>query len=162
MLCDQCHERDAVLNLTQIVENAVTQLHLCEKCAAERGIETHVTMPKQPLADFIQAVQQKQLLAGSESWRCTFCNSTLRDFRNTSRLGCAYCYDAFEAKLRDLLRGVHGTSKHQGKRYRPPAEGLVEEGASVATELRTRLRRAVEQEHFEEAAKLRDQLKVME
>jgi protein arginine kinase activator len=118
-------------------------------------------MPKQPLADFIQAVQQKQLLAGSESWRCTFCNSTLRDFRNTSRLGCAYCYGAFEVKIRDLLRGVHGTSKHQGKRYHPPAQA-VEEGASVATELRTRLRRAVEQEQFEEAAKLRDQLKVME
>ena len=106
-------------------------------------------------------MDRKQLLAGSESWRCTFCNSALRDFRNTSRLGCAYCYGAFEAKLRDLLRGVHGTSKHQGKRYRPPPEA-ADEGASVATELRTRLRRAVEQEHFEEAAKLRDQLKVME
>jgi protein arginine kinase activator len=114
MLCDSCKERDAVVQVTQVTDPPVRQLNLCEKCAAERGIETHVTMPKQPLADFIQAVQQKQLLAGSESWRCTFCNSTLRDFRNTSRLGCAYCYGAFEVKLRDLLRGVHGTSKHQG------------------------------------------------
>jgi protein arginine kinase activator len=161
MLCDSCKERDAVVQVTQVTDPPIRQLNLCEKCAAERGIEPHVTMPKQPLADFIQAVQQKQLLAGSESWRCTFCNSTLRDFRNTSRLGCAYCYGAFEVKLRDLLRGVHGTSKHQGKRYHPPAQA-VEEGASVATELRTRLRRAVEQEQFEEAAKLRDQLKVME
>ena len=59
MLCDQCHERDVVLNLTQIVENAVTQLHLCEKCAAERGIETTVSMPKHPLGDFLDAVQQQ-------------------------------------------------------------------------------------------------------
>ena len=90
--------------------------NLCEKCAAERGIETHVTMPKQPLADFLQAVQQKQLLAGSDELAVhVLLTSTLRDFRNTGRLGCAHCYGAFEAKLRDLLRRVHGTSKHHGQ-----------------------------------------------
>ena len=41
MLCDHCRERDAVVHLTQIVENAVTQLHLCEKCAAEQGDRDH-------------------------------------------------------------------------------------------------------------------------
>jgi len=61
MLCDQCRERDAVLNLTQIQNNAVTQVHLCEKCAAERGIETTVSAPKHPLGDFLQAVQQQAL-----------------------------------------------------------------------------------------------------
>ena len=56
MLCDSCKERDAVVQVTQVTDPPVRQLNLCEKCAAERGIETHVTMPKQPLADVIQAV----------------------------------------------------------------------------------------------------------
>lgn len=162
MLCDNCRERDAVVQVTQVAEIPAKMLNLCEKCAAERGIEPNITLPKQPLTDFILAVQQKTLPAsGSDAWRCTFCNSTLRDFTNTGRLGCAYCYNAFEQKLRELLRRVHGNSRHQGKAYSPPAV-RTEEGATVLAELRARLRRAVEQEQFEEAARLRDQIKVME
>jgi protein arginine kinase activator len=163
MLCDNCKERDAVVQVTQVTDPPVRQLNLCEKCAAERGIETQLTMPKQPLTDFILAVQgQKQLAAGAtDTWRCTFCSSTLRDFQNTGRLGCAYCYSAFESKLRDLLRRVQGNSKHQGKKYQPP-HAQTDEGATVLSELRERLRRAIEQEQFEEAAKLRDQIKVIE
>ena len=119
-------------------------------------------MPKQPLTDFILAVQQKALPASeADGTRCAFCQATLRDFKNTGRLGCAYCYGAFEVNLRDLLRRVHGNSKHEGRIYRAP-QGPPAEGASVLTELRDRLRRAIDQEQFEEAARLRDQIKVIE
>lgn len=162
MLCDNCKERDAVIQVTQVTETPVRQLNLCEKCAAERGIETQVTMPKPPLTDFFLAVQQKQLAAGAtDTWRCTFCSATLKDFQNTGRLGCAYCYSAFESKLRDLLRRVQGNSRHQGKKYQAP-HMQPPEGATMLAELRERLKRAIEQEQFEEAAKLRDQIKVME
>jgi protein arginine kinase activator len=162
MLCDSCRERDAVIQVTQVTEPPVKQLNLCEKCAAERGIETQLSVPKQPLTDFILAVQQKALPAGEgDGVRCSFCQATLRDFKNSGRLGCAYCYGTFEGNLRDLLRRVHGNSKHQGKTYHAP-EGPPQEGASVLTELRDRLKRAIEQEQFEEAARLRDQIKVIE
>jgi protein arginine kinase activator len=162
MLCDSCRERDAVIQVTQVTEPPVKQLNLCEKCAAERGIETQLSVPKPALTDFILAVQQKALPAGeADGVRCAFCQATLRDFKNSGRLGCAYCYGTFEANLRDLLRRVHGNSKHQGKSYRAP-EGPPEEGASVLTELRDRLKRAIDQEQFEEAARLRDQIKVIE
>lgn len=59
MLCDNCGERDASVHLTTIVNNEVRQQHLCEKCAAERGVETTVAVPKHPLGDFLQAVQQQ-------------------------------------------------------------------------------------------------------
>jgi len=162
MLCDSCRERDAVIQVTQVTEPPLKQLNLCEKCAAERGIETQLTVPKQPLTDFILAVQQKTLPASeADALKCAFCGGTLRDFKNTGRLGCAYCYGAFESNLRDLLRRVHGNSRHQGKGYAPPA-AAVEEGATVLAELRDRLKRAIDQEQFEEAAKLRDQIKVIE
>lgn len=160
MLCDNCRERDAVIQVTQVTEPPVKQLNLCEKCAAERGIETQLSVPKQPLTDFILAVQQKAI-PETESIRCSFCQATLRDFKNTGRLGCAYCYGAFETSLRDLLRKVHGNSKHEGKQYLAPV-GPVDEGATVIAELRDRLKRAIDQERFEEAARLRDQIKVIE
>ena len=59
MVCDTCRERDAVVHLTQIVESIVSQVHLCEQCAAARGIETTAPAPKHPLGDFLQAVQQQ-------------------------------------------------------------------------------------------------------
>jgi protein arginine kinase activator len=161
MLCDNCKERDSVVTLTTSDAQGVTELHLCERCAAERGIETQMAAPKQPLTDFILAVQKQLPATLLESSRCSFCSGTLRDFKNTGRLGCAYCYQAFESSLRDLLRRVHGNSRHTGKRYQPPRPEVAED-ATVLSELRDRLRRAVEQEQFEEAARLRDQIRVME
>lgn len=161
MLCEQCHERDAVLNLTQIVANAVTQVHLCEKCAAERGIETTVSMPKHPLGDFLDAVQQQALQHPGDAAVCSHCGTTLKDFRASGRLGCALCYRAFEHSLRDLLRRVHGNAQHVGRRYEVPNPALLERDASIGA-LRARLQQAIEREEFETAAALRDQIRTLE
>lgn len=162
MLCDHCKEHDAVVHLTRIVDNAVTQLHLCEKCAAEKGVETTISLPQHPLGEILQAVQQQATPAsGSDAATCAFCGSTARDFRSTGRLGCAHCYDAMESSLRELLRRLHGGSKHVGQRYTPPRpESLAEGDARV--ELRDKLQRAVDAEQFELAAELRDKLRVLE
>jgi protein arginine kinase activator len=86
---------------------------------------------------------------------------TLRDFRSTGRLGCAHCYSAFEASLRELLRRVHGNSRHEGRRYEPPRAELMERATTLG-ELKERLRHAIESEQFELAADLRDRIRVME
>jgi protein arginine kinase activator len=161
MLCDTCHERDAVVHLTQIVDNTVTQLHLCERCAAERGVETTVATPKHPLGVFLDEVH-KQLAPASENGdRCEFCGSTMADFRTTGRWGCARCYTTFETSMRGLLRRVHGSAQHIGSSYRPPQSPALERMA-VLGELRERLRRAIDAEQFEQAADLRDRIRVLE
>ena len=161
MLCDQCKTRDAVVHLTQIVESTVTQLRLCEQCAAARGVETTVATPKHPLGDFLKAVQQQALVPSVESVRCSFCGMSLKDFRATGRLGCARCYSVFEGNLRELLRRVHGSATHAGARYDGPQPAQWQK-ANTVLELRDRLRRAIDQEQFEDAASLRDQLRGME
>ena len=161
MLCDSCKERDAVVHLTQIVENAVTQLHLCEKCAAERGVETTIAMPKHPLGDFLQALQLQTSTGQADATRCDFCGATMRDFRATGRLGCPRCYTAFHASLRELLRRVHGSARRVGRAYEPPAPSEFERKTELDV-LRDRLRRAIELEQFEVAAELRDKIRVLE
>ena len=161
MVCDNCHERDAVVNLTTIENNAVRQLHLCEQCAAERGVETTVATPKHPLGEFLQAVQQQSMPASADAGKCAFCGLTMKDFRDTGRMGCARCYTTFESSMRELLRRVHGGPRHIGRPYRAPAEQVLEK-AGVLGELRDKLRRAIEQEQFEVAAELRDRIKVLE
>ena len=158
MLCDSCKERDAVVHVTSIEANAVHQLHLCERCAADRGVETTVATPKHPLAEFLH---QQVGTPNTDGLRCTFCNTTMADFSATGRWGCARCYTNFEAGIRELLRRVHGNHRHVGRSYRAPMSESLERGA-VLGELKDRLRRAIEGEQFELAADLRDRIRVLE
>lgn len=161
MICDVCKEGDAVIQLTEVEGSGVRLLHLCERCAAERGVETTVSAPKAQITDFLQSVHQAMQATQGDAARCTFCSSTFRDFRSTGRLGCAHCYDAFENSMRDLLRRVHGNSKHVGRVYQSPASEIIPDGGT-ANELRDRLRRAIESEQFELAADIRDKLRGMD
>lgn len=161
MICDVCKEGDAVIQLTEVEGSGVRLLHLCERCAAERGVETTVSAPKAQITDFLQSVHQAMQATQGDAARCTFCSSTFRDFRSTGRLGCAHCYDAFENSMRDLLRRVHGNAKHIGRHYQPPASEDIPD-AGTANELRDRLRRAIDSEQFELAADIRDKLRGMD
>ncbi|NUQ10925.1 MAG: UvrB/UvrC motif-containing protein [Gemmatimonadaceae bacterium] len=162
MLCDVCRERDATVTLTHAVKGEVNVLHLCQRCAAERGIETTVTTPlKNMIADYLPQVQPSTALAPAESVRCAFCSMSLADFRETGRLGCASCYTTFESSLRALLRRVHGNARHVGRAYEAPPPDLLREATAIG-ELREQLRRAIAQEEFEQAARLRDQIKGLE
>lgn len=158
MVCDVCKEGDAVVQLTEIEGTGVRLLHLCERCAAERGVETAAASPKPQIADFLQSVHQQMQAAQGDAARCAFCSSTFRDFRSTGRLGCAHCYDAFEKSMRDLLRRVHGNARHIGRGYEPPSTNTLPDGGT-ANELKDRLRRAIDSEQFELAADIRDRLR---
>lgn len=161
MLCDVCNENDVVITLTEIDGDGVRQVRLCEKCAAERGVQAAVVAPKPDLGTFVHSMHQQVNPLQGDAVRCSFCGATLRDFRQTGRLGCAHCYGAFENGLRDLLRRVHGNSKHIGRVYDPPLDDQAL-ATSAADQLRDRMQRAIAMEQFELAATLRDQLKAIE
>ncbi|HEX9581333.1 MAG TPA: UvrB/UvrC motif-containing protein [Gemmatimonadales bacterium] len=164
MQCDQCGERPAAIHLTQIVNNAVTQAHLCETCAAEKGIQTSASVAKFPLSDFLASLGKgsgKVDEGAATAEPCSFCGATLTDFRETGRLGCSHCYVSFEAHVRDLLRRLHGSTQHVGEVYLPPG-GRADQPGNRLGALRDQLRRAVEAENFELAAELRDRIKVLE
>jgi protein arginine kinase activator len=164
MLCDSCKEREAVINLTQVEHDSKVTLHLCEQCAQEKGVETGVAVLKSPLGGFITAMGKgatSVVPTQSDGLRCPECGATLKDFRESGRLGCAECYPAFEAHLRDLLRRLHGSSQHVGERYATPGSADADP-RRVLLDLKEQLRRAVENENFELAAELRDRLRVLE
>lgn len=164
MQCDNCGERPAAVHLTQIVKNSVTTLHLCEVCAAEKGVQTSATIAKFPLSDFLASMGKGgagALPTAVEPEPCGFCGSRLSDFRDTGRLGCPQCYASFETHLRDLLRRLHGSSQHVGEVYLSPDAAVADRRRRI-NELRDQLRRAVEAENFELAAELRDRIRILE
>ncbi len=176
MVCDNCRERESVLKLVQVIDGTPKELHLCERCAAEKGVESAAAAPSPAIGELLHKVQQQLLVgvgggataagdaasaAARDAVRCTFCSATLADFRATGRLGCPHCYEAFEASLRELLRRVHGSARHTGRVYEPPRTDVADHGGTLG-ELRDRLKRAIEAEQFELAADIRDRIRVLE
>lgn len=82
------------------------------------------------------------------------------EFLKTNRVGCPECYSAFEAQLVPIIGRVqNGYKKHVGK---VPAE--VERAEGVQNEisrLQEKLAQLVENEEFEEAAVVRDEIKAL-
>jgi protein arginine kinase activator len=162
MVCDSCGSTQAVVHLTQIVNNQMTTHRLCEKCAAEKGLESAPEPSALPLTDFLAQMGKDPVAESSDqaSQQCSFCGLTFRDFRETGRLGCPHCYETYATHLQRLLRRVHGSTQHVGKVYLPPDPTASDVGRRLDT-LRRKLTRAVESEDFERAAELRDEIKAL-
>ncbi len=165
MLCDHCGENEAVIHLTQIVDNEMGTFHLCEACAAEKGLEPEPGMEDLPLTDFLAQLSGgsggEPAPAESEPGACDFCGLTLEDFKKSGRLGCPHCYVTFDGHLRSLFRRLHGANQHVGKVYLPP-DPKEAERTETLSRLRQKLDAAVEREEFERAAQLRDQIRGLE
>lgn len=166
MQCERCGQRPATVHVTRIVNGQASQQHLCESCAREQGeleplfeswLEPKFGIPEllagllshQPAPPGMRARQQA----------CPRCGTTYADFARTGLLGCAGCYDAFQAAIEPVLRRVHGASRHGGK---APRGRRAAEPASELERLRRELEAAVREERYEDAARLRDRIRALE
>ncbi len=151
MICDNCGSAEAVINLTQIVDNEMKTLHLCEKCGAEKGVEGGSSMSESfPLTDFLAQMGEEGPSTSSpprSGVTCSFCGLDFKTFREVGRLGCPHCWTTFEGHLRGLLRRIHGSTQHVGKVYLSP-DPSVSEREKKLEGLRRKLKRAVDLEEF--------------
>jgi protein arginine kinase activator len=151
--CQECGLNPANVHVTQIVDNESQTFHLCEECAQKRGI--HIV-----LADnVINATQSGASCESGEDRECMVCHKKLSEFRGKGRLGCASCYTAFESEIDELLFRMYGSKEHHGKQYRHASE-IVASGASLP-DLKIALDRAIQNEHFERAAEIRDTINLL-
>lgn len=160
MLCENCGEKDASIHYTQIDKNEMQTLHLCEECAATKGLQPGANVGNFPLTDFL-AQMGRPGAEGPADTACAFCGLTIEDFKKTGRLGCSHCYVTFDTHLSGLLRRLHGATQHVGKVYLPPDPTQAEQQERLAG-LRRKLDHAVQSEDFERAAQIRDLIRNME
>jgi protein arginine kinase activator len=139
----------------------MSTFHLCETCAAEKGLQPGADTGNFPLSDFLAQVGKGVPEGISAGGPCAFCGLTLEEFRKSGRLGCSHCYVTFESNLKTLLRRLHGGTQHVGKVYLPPDPTHAEQQERLAG-LRRKLDRAVESEDFERAAQIRDLIRTLE
>ena len=163
MKCDICKVRQATVHLTEVINDQVTKLHLCEECAREKGeeMQSHFGLTDliSGLMDMGTAIPEQEI-KGKTEVRCPSCSMTYDDFRNTGKLGCGECYEVFKKNLGKLLRKIHGSDRHVGKM--PFGGEKVAKEQDDLKRLRDDLNELVRSEKFEQAAVLRDRIKDLE
>lgn len=163
MLCDICAKFPATVHLTEIIDDQMNELHLCEECARAKSAQMEQQFGLSDLmagmAEFEKPGKEKEL--EPVSLKCPNCGLSYADFKKIGRLGCGECYTAFKKYLAPLLRGIHGSHLHFGKTP-VRAKALVARKKVDLEELRAKLQKAIEMEAFEEAARIRDQIKELE
>ncbi len=90
---------------------------------------------------------------------CPGCGISFGQIITTGTVGCGICYESFRANLVPLLRPLHGDAEHVGSTPRAHRERT--ERMARAAKLREQLKTAVQREAYEEAARLRDELKAL-
>lgn len=161
MLCEICGKKEATVEFTEIINDEVTQLHLCESCAREKGVEMEQHFS---IADLLAGLTDLGLEFEPKQppIKCSNCAMTYDDFRKIGRLGCGECYNAFKRSLLPLLKRIHGSTRHLGKATVKLEKAVGVTKVSQLQELRQKLQRAIEMEEYEEAAKIRDKIRELE
>ena len=185
MKCENCGKNEANVKYTQIINGEKKQMVLCEECSKKLGIsDIHFNMPisfNSFLEDFFDDMNDVSFMpslgAGNKELKCSKCGLTWDDFLHTGNLGCSNCYDEFEARLNPILRSLQGATSHIGRLgdviegndikpnlYDKENKNSIEESKNISKvdELKEELKQAIKEERYEEAAKLRDEIKNLE
>ena len=151
--CEICG-KPATVHLTQIVNNKVYKVDLCEACAKAKG----VTDPSGfSLADLlVKAALQPEAAAPTAGTRCPDCGFTALDFKKHGRFGCPSCYETFKEMVNPMLENMHKGVAHVGK---VPHSALSRQSVhDRIAKLETELAEAVKTERYEDAARFRDEI----
>lgn len=163
MLCDNCLKNNATVHMTTFVNGQVKTVHLCAQCAPKK--KTAVVMPWFSFNDFMSTFYEQSTDVGQQ---CEACGTTLESFKKDGKLGCVNCYKVFEESISPVIKGIHmsmaHTGKHPGERVevQPGIENEEHAQQTQKEELKIKLKEAVAVENFEEAARLRDEIALLE
>jgi protein arginine kinase activator len=165
MLCQICKDNTATIHLTEIEHGQRTETHLCQQCAQKQGLAVQAQIPLNELLSNLLAAAKsvpdaKDKAAGfsGPDEPCPACGMTLRQFSETSLLGCPQDYQHFNKELLPLIERSHaGHSQHCGKT--PSHAGKQQKNEVELANLRRQLEQAVRAEDYETAAQLRDQIR---
>src|SRR5262245_17606411 len=165
MKCQQC-EKPATFHITELTSGQPQELHLCETCAksyltqGDAGSGTVAPTLANVLAKQLQIGKAAEELAKLDQRACPVCGITFYEFRNQGRLGCPHDYVYFEKELTPLIANIHGETRHVGKRPRGHEAGTDQQTELIR--LRREMEEAKQKEHYERAAKIRDQIRELE
>ena len=174
MKCENCGKREATVRYSENINGRKRELHLCEKCSQELGIDRmDFNMPIDFSSFFSGMLEEFEnsdfmpMFDTVKDLQCKSCGSTFEDILNTGKFGCANCYDTFESRIEPIIRKMQGSNQHIGRlgkvtdhkiNTKPITKKKEDSKKSEIEILKEKLKQAVKEEKYEEAAKLRDEI----
>ncbi len=104
---------------------------------------------------------QLEDLSVREEKKCPTCHMTMKDIAYKGKFGCAQCYTTFKEDIVDIVRRVQGGQfEHVGK---TPVSSQHKLALKKQIEAKNKyLQELIEQQAFEEAAVVRDEIKALQ
>lgn len=163
MLCEECNNNKATVHMTKIIQGQKEEIHLCQECAMKKeslNLENPFAIHSF-LAGLLDISGGSQVKQGQNiGIECSQCGKSYNEFRKVGRFGCDHCYEEFNGQIKPLIRKIHGNIHHTGKI--PKRTGNILSIKREINQLKSQLKRAIEEEAFEKAAELRDKIKALE
>ena len=164
MLCQNCKKNEATTHIKRVLNGEATESHLCSNCAQVIGVGSFFDDFSLNMPDIFSGFFGDSAFALSEGKleRCEKCGCSFDDIVKSGRVGCADCYEKFYEKLLPSIQRIHGKAKHQGKIPEihgtkvSPKEKTAEEKIQ---ELQLEMKKAIDEQNFERAAVIRDEIK---
>ena len=164
MLCQNCGEKEATIHLTKIINGEKTELFLCEKCAEETGKISFKSSDPFSFQNLLSGILNPEIESSfthaKKELKCDNCGLTYKEFSENGLLGCSECYDTFDDRLQPLVKRIHGSKSHNGKV--PKRKGKDLRIRREIKKLRNNMEKAVDDENFEKAAEIRDEIHELE
>jgi len=173
MTCDFCKKNIATIHLIRVQNDNVEKVNICSECARDFSFFSEEDFYKDLsniLAKIFQSDQdttmlnrvQKSLvdLDVKNNKSCPFCGTDLKKIKKLGKMGCPHCYNEFRRILLPIIKTIHQDIEYRGKiPGTVPRQVKLEKSIS---DLRNRLKKEIFVENFEEAARIRDEIKQLE
>ena len=165
MMCDRCGQKQALIYLTKVVNGEKAELHLCKQCAEQGDSEFFKNLSLINILANL-TIGKTRVPLEEATVVCPNCGYNIERFRREGRLGCEQCYSQFAPVLLPMMRKLHGSLQHTGKRPGATKARAAEEKKKKLVnrldELKLQLKSAIQAEEYEKAAGLRDEIRSLE
>lgn len=183
MLCQNCGKNEANVKYAQIINGLKKEMILCEECSKKIGIgDFKFNIPidiSSFLSEFLEDSENEFLPSFTKTKNpiCKKCGMSFDDFINDGKLGCSDCYETFSERIDPILKKIHVANRHVGRKVKNPKfeieskENYKKENEpnkqdkkekNDLEKLKKELKEAIKNERYEDAAKIRDQIKIIE
>ncbi len=154
MLCQNCGKKDATTHYHSVINGVVKDKYLCSECAVK---DKQMSVSENDFLKMLTSFFYDNTMPNIQSIKCECCGTSFSDIRRTGKVGCGNCYSVFKEQLNPTLQRIHGRTTHIGKR---PCNS--NEKQDILDDLKKQLGTAIENENYEEAAKIRDLIRQKE
>lgn len=157
MLCQKCGKNNANVKIVKNFNGNIEEFYLCSACADKKDLNFSINIHPESLFDnFFNIFTPPEVT----ELICEKCGTTYSKFKKNGKFGCDQCFNTFETYLDPIFKNIHGATSHNGKLPKRSAEPLRRK--KELENLKAELKDAIIKENFEEAARLRDQIRDIE